>query len=146
MHRAPFPVPLSASSPPLGARNHFPPHECAGINFFSPLLPLRAPAALRVVNLRANIQIVYGPFLKIKTCCTLNRMINALCRDSWARRIAGRAGRVQGCRSVRVRARWVFERKYLRHPGAVRILEVIQEPTFCLFLDALPAASLALVK
>lgn len=43
-------------------------------------------------------------------------------------------------------ARWAFERKYLRHPGAVRILEVIQEPTFCLFLDALPAASLALVK
>lgn len=126
----------------LGARNHFPPHECAGINFFSPLLPLRAPAALRVVNLRANIQIVYGPFLKIK---------NLLHPQQDDKRFVSRFMGEEDCGACRKSsglplARWAFERKYLRHPGAVRILEVSQEPTFCLFLDALPAASLALVK
>lgn len=32
-----------------------------------------APAELRFVNTRANIEMVYGPFIKIKTRCTFNR-------------------------------------------------------------------------
>lgn len=35
-----------------------------------------APATLWFANVRANVQIVYGLFMKIKTCCTFSGMRN----------------------------------------------------------------------